>query len=127
MLTDHIKNLEKELELEGPLRREAEGVYILPVDEGVEVVINDLAPGYGFHCALSVCPEGDEEPLFTRALLANLMGQGTEGAILGLDEEGQVMTLAFENVRSGDYRCFLNDLEDFLNGVDFWRAEINPA
>lgn len=122
MLDEYVKQLSEALQLETPIRSEAEGVYALMVDEDVEVIISDLAPGFGFQCAVAPCPEKNEEEFLTQAMLANLFGQGTEGAVLGLDETGKVLTLAAEHA-GGSYKIFEEGLEDFINAVEFWRTE----
>ena len=124
MLDDYVQRLAKELELASPIRKETQGVYVLSIDEGLEITISDLAPGFSFHCAIAPCPKVNEETFLTQAMLANLFGQGTEGAVLGLDEEGNILTLSIENAQEIDYKIFQETLEDFLNAVDYWRDEV---
>ena len=127
MLDDHIKQLSKDLELGSPIPQETQGVYLLTIGTGLDVTITDLAPGFGLLCAIAPYPTTNEETFLTQAMLANLFGQGTEGAILGLDEGGTVLTLSMENTLDDSYQTFKETLEDFLNAVDFWRDEITEA
>ena len=120
-----VKDLAKELDIEGGIQQETEGVYTLFTEEGTQVTISDFDGGVGFHAAIDTYPEKNEERFLTEAMLANLFGQGTEGGILGLDEEGKILTLATEYPKCDTYKAFQEHLEDFLNAVDYWRDEIN--
>jgi len=119
-----VKELTKELDIEGGVQQETEGVYTLFTEEGLQVTISDVDGGVGFHCAIAPYPEKDEERFLTEAMLANLFGQGTEGGILGLDEDGKILTLAIEHRRCDNYKAFQEHLEDFLNATDYWRDEV---
>lgn len=56
-------------------------------------------------------------------MLGNLFGQGTHKAVLGLTEDGNMLTLFKVVEYNIDYKQFRDALEDFINSVDFWREE----
>ena len=120
---DFIAELEKQLELERPMRSDADGIWMLAIDEELIVTIADLPPGYSFHCNVGECPTKNAEDFLTKAMGANLFGQGTFDGILGLNNEGNTLTLAFERETKADYKKFQEDFEDFLNAADYWHEE----
>lgn len=120
-----IAQFEKEMELTGSLATEVRGIYALPLDEGVTITIRDLLEGkIGLECPLIDCPKVREEALYTQMLLANLFGQGTRGAVLGLTEDGKTILLTQVIEYELDFRDFQDLIEDFINAVDFWREEV---
>lgn len=124
MLDTLIENLTQELELEGSLATEMPGVFALPLEENLAVKISPLGTlGVSFYCEFAPCPDAQNEELFKEALLANLFGQGTSGAIIGVNEGKKKLTLAHDIPYLVDYATFRNILEDFINTVDFWRDE----
>jgi hypothetical protein len=123
MLDSFMQQLVKELEIEESLATEVPGVYHFPVDEEVTILITEIPRGFEFTCSICPCPEKGLEEFFTHALFANLFAQGTEGCVLGLDAEGEFVTLS----RTVDYEIsfqeFKDMLEDFVNSVSFWKEE----
>lgn len=126
MLEKWIAELTKEMGLSVPLPKESENIYLLPVDEGVTVIISELPGGFSFFCRLSSCPKEEKEEFFTQVMLANLFGQATKRAVLGLDDDCNFLTLSLE-APYHDYGDFRDQLEDFLNTVDFWIDEATEA
>lgn len=119
-----MQQLAKELDLDETMAAAEEGVYTIPLEDDLKVNISSLPNGsFSFTCALGACPSSNQEQFFTRALHANLFGQGTRGATLGLDENGNVLTLSRVMNYNTDYKDFKDSLEDFINSVDFWREE----
>ncbi|MBS4168099.1 type III secretion system chaperone [Parachlamydia sp. AcF125] len=123
MLDNHMKRLAAELELENSMTTETPGVYAFPLSEDIKIYILTISEGIYFECAFAPCPSTRQEELFTQLLLANLFGQGTRGATLGLSEEGKLVKLSQLLENKEDYQLFKNNLEDFINSVDFWSEE----
>ena len=73
--------------------------------------------------SVAAVPKGQQELLFTQALLANLCGQGTKGSLLGLNESGTVLTLSHTIDYDINYKEFRDLVEDFISTIDFWREE----
>lgn len=124
MLNALMKELAAEWEMDKPLPQDMPGVYTIPLDEGLNFTI--AAYGQGgvvMNCSLAPAPKNHEEALFTQAMLANLFGQGTKGATLGLNESGTVLTLTRVIDYDVNFKEFRDSVEDFINTIDFWRAE----
>lgn len=125
MLPRLMEQLNKELELSPALAPDAKGRYQMPFSEGLSVIIADLTPGpgIGLYCEVAKSPTKGEEALFQEMMLANLFGQGTQGAVLGTTSDGKTLTLSLEIDYNIEYKDFRDLLEDFLNAADFWRDE----
>lgn len=126
MIENWIEQLSRELELGQSLPKDGSS-FIFPVDEGVSVYISDFEQGFSLFCRVGECPTEKTEEFFSQAMLANLFGQGTKGAVLGLTDDYRFVTLSLESPYADEYRVFRDKLEDFMNGVDFWREEISLA
>jgi hypothetical protein len=124
LLSALVQELGQEWELEAPLPQNMPGVFTIPLDEGVTLSFS-TAPQGGIYISSAIAPvmKGTEEQLFTQALLANLFGQGTRGAVLGLNENGTLLTLSQLIEYDIDFKEFRDIVEDFINTVDFWRDE----
>jgi hypothetical protein len=56
---------------------------------------------------------------------ANLFGQGTLGAAIGLDPKQNILTLSLQLPYDMNYSHFKESVEDFTNIVDYWRVEVD--
>lgn len=123
-----MQELSKEWELDKPLPQETPGVYKIPLDEGVSFSITSLIDGNKTGLVLTsnlaAIPKGEEERLYTHALLGNLFGQGTKQSLLGLNESGSLLTLSRYIDYDISFQEFREIIEDFINTMDFWREEI---
>lgn len=124
MLAKFIQQLTKDLEIQGSLATEVPGVYQFPIDDELTALISEIPQGFTMSCTFVDCPKGNDEELFTQLLFANLYSEGTEGCIIGLDEEGLKLTLSRKIDYNIDYKEFKDLIEDFLNTIDFWRVEV---
>lgn len=122
MFVDYVASLIEDLKIE-PLVPMAPGVYPLELEDDITVKITTLPQGYSFSATVTSLPEGNKEGFFSQALQANLFGQGTHGAILGLNEDGNVLTLSKAVEYNSDYKEFKETLEDFISTIVFWRDE----
>lgn len=122
-LETFVQEFASEMELDGSLPLENSGTYVLPLEDDVKVLIASVPEGFSLACTLAPCPQANKEAFLTKALLGNLFGQGTRGAVLGLNEAGNMVTLSKIIDGSVDYKTFKEALEDFVNTVDFWRGE----
>ena len=124
MLDKFIKQLTKDLELEGSLATEVPGVYSIPVDEDTFVLISSIPRGFSLSCTICEKPNENLEEFYTQALLANLFSKGTEGSILGLDSDGEEVILSRDVDWDINNQEFQYIIEDFLNSVEFWKKEV---
>lgn len=124
MLKTFVQELYQEWELKAFPQEDATGGYKIPLDSDLYFTISPLAEG-GFYLFSQIATLKNplEEPLLSKTLEANLFGQGTNGACLGLNDKGTVLTLS----RLIDYdfnsKEFKDIVEDFINAIDFWREE----
>lgn len=123
MLNEMVKELYAEWETPVP-PQEVPGIYTISLDEGVFFTISNFGNGgIVFNAPITeVSPRAGEE-FFTQALLANLFGQGTKGALLGLNESGNLLTLSCIIDYDVNFKEFRDIVEDFINTIDFWREE----
>ena len=129
MLQSFIPRLVNDLELGNVnLSSDVPGIYSLPLEDGLFINMTDIPEGFILKCNVAPYPKVKEELFVTQAMLANLFGQGTKGAILGLNSDGTILTLTMIIDYPVDYKDFRNSLEDFINVMDFWREESkNPT
>lgn len=123
MLDRYIQQLTKEMEIEGSLATDVPGVFAIPIDENVSAIVTSIPRGFTIRCAVIAIKPESEELFFTHALQANLFGQGTDGATLGLDSDAKKLILSREIDYNIEYKEFRDIIEDFLNSVDFWLDE----
>jgi hypothetical protein len=123
MLESFMKHFSKDMELEQPITSVVPGSYTIGLEEDLAVTIIEIPHGFSLDCTLCACPKGREEQFLTHALLGNLFGQGTKGAVLGLNLEGNEVKLTRTVDYHVEYKEFKDILEDFINSVDFWREE----
>lgn len=122
-LNEFIKKLSYEMELEEPLKAEMKGFYTLPLGDGVTVAISKGELGLSFFSEICKCPTLKREEFLTELMHANLFGQGTSDAILGLTTKGDKITLRRDLAHEVDYQEFSDILEDFINTIDYWIRE----
>jgi len=123
MFHDHLSKLLKELNIEGTVPRDMATVTLEV--EGIGMDISDAPPGIELSANLGPFKETENpENLYIKLLRGNFLGQATSRAVLGLDEEGKSVLLrsSYPIIRS--YREFRDAVEDFVNAVSFWKAEI---
>lgn len=123
MLDTLVQQLGQELQMEEFIVSTAPGAYNLTFDGNIKVDISQTDQSYLFKSPIGPCPKQNLEAFFVKTLEANLFGRGTRGTVIGLNPEGNVLTLSLELDYNSGYRDFREKLEDFVNVLDFWREE----
>lgn len=124
MLETLMTQFAKDLELEEPLNTDIPNVYAIPLEDDLAITLSPIDPfGFSIQCEISECPSDELESFYSELLHANLFGQGTKGAILGLNEEKNKLMLTQDIDYDIDYQTFSDIIEDFINTVDLWRDE----
>jgi hypothetical protein len=80
--------------------------------------------GWEVSTTFGTVPSENREALFVKMLLGNLFGQGTRGAVLGLDEEAKKLILRMHGPLPRDYQQLHDTIEDFANVVEMWNNEV---
>lgn len=124
-LSTLLQQLSQELEIPMPAP-DTKGQYKI-VFSDLEVSLYPLEPGIGMYSPVARCPPDGQEALFQQMMLANLFGQGTAGAVLGLTPDAKTLTLSQEIEYNIEYKDFRDILEDFLNAADFWHSEVERS
>ena len=127
-IDNYAKQLELDLKVEGGLEPDEEGGYQLTLAPAMTVGITTLEEGYCFRTGVGKVPEkGANEELYLMMMLGNLMGQGTGGAILSLDESGFDVQLVRELPFQMAYSEFEGHLEEFFNIAEYWKKKVAAA
>ena len=122
LLEQHLKQLSEELKLDFPAKEEP--FYRLQLNPKTTISVKELAPGVYFHSPITACPKEQSESFLTLLMKANFLGQGTLGAVIGLDKEEKFLTLSLNLPYDMNYRTFRETVEDFANILDYWKDEI---
>lgn len=120
MLREFIKQLCKELAIGIPKLSEKK-IYPFRLTSDVEVALKDLEPGVAMQAQICPCPKLKREEIFIYLMRANLLGQGTGGSRIGIDQDEKFLTLSLGLPYEMNYKIFKEALEDFVNYLIYWR------
>ncbi len=123
MLDKFLIRLSQELSISPP-QKGVDSLYTWRVAPSLEVKIADLSPGIGLSAQIMDCPLNKREDLFVYLMRANLLGQGTGGARIGLSRDEKSLTLSLGLPYEINQMILREKLEGFLNYVLHWREEI---
>jgi hypothetical protein len=126
MLERMCQRLAKEWEVEDSFISDTPGVWIIPLDGEVDIVLSAIERGFMISAVLGPSPQQQREDFFTLLMTANFLGQGTQGAVLALDEKNQI-TLSQSFTEVVTQRDFQEAVEDFISNFDRWKALISSA
>ncbi len=122
-MQDLLSQLANDLKVDSDFATDKPGLYSIPFEEDTTVEIIELQQGILFTAVICPVPGKKQEDFYTQALLGNLFGQGTLGSVVGITADGKNVAISREIPKITDYKNFRNNLEDFLNALDFWRDE----
>ena len=120
LLDTHARQLGSDFQLESGLSHTEAGGYRLELAADFVVEMSPLDEGFLFAAEVGKMAEGLAEKL----LLANLFGQGTGKAVLGLDGKGRAVRLTQVHASDVTYAEYKENLEAFLNYAEFWKGEL---
>ena len=126
MLQDFLSKLQKELDLKELIPGDEQASYSIFLDD-TKIQISDMAPGFQFSAVIGTLPREKTEEFLAKMLRGNLFGQATKRAHLGLDETGEQIKLNLAWPSKATYKEFIEQFEDFINAVDFWKGELKEA
>lgn len=122
MMDRYLSQLAIELDLSEPSKDRTQINLIL--NPTLTITLKELDPGLLFFSLLNPLPTTKKEAIFQFAMQANFLGQGTGGAVLGIDEDEKFLTLSLDLPYDMNYQEFRNALSDFANYVDYWKEQI---
>ncbi len=120
-----IETLVKELKLGAVPQKDKKGFYHLKINPLITVFFHEIPDGV--YMRSTVCPtlkKNNLEDLYIYLMKANLLGQGTGGAAIGIDPEENFFVLSQTINQEPTYLLFKETVEDFVNYVDYWREGI---
>lgn len=122
-----FEELSKEIGAASLLKTNRGEVYKVRLEGQMEVLIREIHSSFAFYffALLGEYDGQGREELFLRCLQANVLGEGTLGAVLGTDFEEKVLTLSQIIWNFSDGKHFCRELEQFVNVLDFWRGELS--
>src|SRR4051794_20113549 len=121
MLDTHVQKLGQELGMEDQISSPEAGHFRIPLIQNIEVEAFQSPQGHStFRGTIGPLPQQNGEEFAARTLEANLFGRGTRGAVIGLDEDGNLLTLTMEVDYNETYKEWKERLEDFISVIDYW-------
>ncbi len=100
--------------------------FLLKISDKEEVWIKDTNPGVLMRSILApMFLKPSMEDFYIYLMKANFLGQGTGGSVISIDPNEKFLTLSLSIPYEVNYRQVRDRFEDFLNYVEYWRAEIN--
>lgn len=122
MLREYLEQLCKELEIEPP-KFNGQQTILLRLGKHL-IAIKDLDPGVTIQGQICPCPKRKKEELFVYLMRANLLGQGTGGARIGIDKDDNFLTLSLGLPYEVNYQIFKENMENFVNYLIHWQREV---
>ena len=124
MLDRFIKQFGNDSGLEDQITSSEGGIFKIKFNEdiSVETFLNSGGQ-YFFKGMIGNCPQERVEDFLLRLMEANLLGKGTYGAAIGLNDDEKMLTLSLEVDYNSTYREWKEKLEDFSTVLNFWRTE----
>jgi hypothetical protein len=124
MLQDFLQKLCGELAISPVPKLNEKKFYSFRISEEIEAQLRDLDPGVSMTARIASCPSARREDLFIFLMRANLLGQGTGGARIGMEGGDKFLTLSLGLPYEMNYQTFRETLEDFINYLIYWREEV---
>ncbi|NGX51532.1 MAG: hypothetical protein K1060chlam2_01401 [Chlamydiae bacterium] len=120
-----LETLAEELKLDAIPQMDKSGSFKLKIHALTPISVRELEPGLFLSAKIMELPkEGNKESLYIYLMKANLVGQGTGGAAIGIDSSEKYLTLSQTLPFEVNYKLFHETLEDFLNYIDYWKEEV---
>jgi hypothetical protein len=118
-----LTKLSEELKI-GPIKENKDKIYELPVNSETHITIYNKNPYIFLRANVSDMPETKKEDLLIYLMKANLLSQGTGGSKIGLSDNEKTLTLLFRMDYEVDYKQFKENIEEFINYLNFYKEEV---
>lgn len=124
MIEKLLLSLCQDLSLRMPIKTK-NASYSLDLNENITVIFKDSSSGISIKSSLKPIPIKKREDCLIYLMRANLLGQGTGGFRIGLDEDEKTLTLQGGLPYEINYKPFKDKIEEFVNFVAYWQEEIS--
>ena len=124
MLEKYLEQLCGELAIVPVPKLNEHQLYPFRLSDQVQLTIKDLDPGMAMQAKICPCPNVKKEDLFIYLMRANLLGQGTGGARIGMVPDEKFLTLSLGLPYEMNYQTFKESVEDFVNYLVYWKEEV---
>lgn len=124
MLNKIIEQLGEEFNMQDFITSPAPGNYTLLFKNEINIDLIESATDIYITSKIGACPKEGGEALLAKALEVNLFGESSNHGVVGLDRDGNMLTLSQELDYNIDYKKFKEKIEDFLNVIEFWQGEL---
>ena len=119
-----VQHLSDELDLP-PLSKGEGECYWLAVGPSLEIGIGELVDGVFFTAQVGrLVPGQSKEEQCAFLLLANLFGQGTGLATIGLDDSAERVLFNLLLPQSMSNREYTHHFETYLNDAEYWMKKV---
>jgi hypothetical protein len=123
----YIEQLSKDLILSHHSLREGEGKHVLQLGNDLTASITLREGDFFLQGMLGACPASNAEEFLCTLMHANLFGQGTHGAVIGMSDSGNMLTFSQALPAPPNYPQFKEKLEDFINYLELWQGKVAAA
>lgn len=123
MIEKLIAKLQEDLGMEGLITKTDSQHFVIPLDDDIEVEAVELERNFLLKGGIGALPKENCGAFLQRALEADLFGLGTRNGVIGLNEEGKLLTLSMELEYTITFEKFKERMEDFITVLAFWRGE----
>lgn len=123
MIEKLIAKLQEDLEMEGLITKTDSQHFLIPLNDDIEVEAVELERNLLLKGEIGALPGENCGAFLQRALEANLFGLGTRNGVIGLNEDGKLLTLSMELEYTITFEKFKERMEDFITVLAFWREE----
>ena len=124
MLEQFLSTLAAELELEGVPKKDKEGRFCLQLNAEQLLLVQQSEGGILLHARIGELPLSRQEEVLILLMKGNFLGQGTGGAVIGLEEDEKFLTLSQPLTYDMNYAHFKLALEQFANFLAYWQGEL---
>lgn len=122
MIERHLSQLYGELKLGNVPPFEGDGTVQLRL-ASLSFQVIKLDSGTYLSATIGPMPTKDKEEFLLKLMKANFLGQGTGGGVLGLKEDESFLTLSLSLPYEMDYKTFKENVEEFINYLEYWKNE----
>ncbi len=91
----------------------------------LEIFLEKLPKEIKISASIAPFPSEKKEEILSKLMEANLLGKGTAGGLISLDEKEAFFILSLELPETIGYPFFRDSLEDFTNYLFYWRDWID--